>query len=393
LAKIDAKTKAPQAGVIGRDKNGNPDGCLREEATELVRHVVPVMPLAERSEALRKAVLLANSLGITSIQDADAREEFLTTYFDLADKHQLNLKVVAAQHVSAGFTDKNFDLMEQMRARGSFGNLKVTSAKIFADGVVETHTAAMLDPYTDKPETRGTLNYDPEELKRIVVALDKRGFQVHIHAIGDRAVRSALDAFEAAQKVGGSDYAKHRHQIAHLEIIQKVDIPRFKALSVIANFQSYWAFYDRYMTELTVPAIGPERMKLIYPIHSVLSSGARLAAGSDWTVSTLNPLKAMQIATTRVDPAHPHSKVLLKDQCVSLKDILAAYTTGGAYANHSEESTGSLTVGKAADFIVLDHDIFAIKPEQLGQTHVLKTFLDGKVVFDRSRPGDNAVSE
>jgi predicted amidohydrolase YtcJ len=227
----------------------------------------------------------------------------------------------------------------------------------------------------------------------MVLALDKRGFQVHIHAIGDRAVRAALDAFEQAKAVGGSDYEKHRHQMAHLEIIQKADIPRFKSLSVIANFQSYWAFYDPYMTELTVPSLGPERMKLIYPIHSVLSTGARLAAGSDWTVSTLSPLKAMQIAVTRKAPGNPYARVLLKDECVKLKDILAAYTTGGAYANHSEDSTGSLAVGKAADFIVLDRDIFAIKPEQLGQVRVLKTFVDGKLVYDRTRPGDRAVSE
>jgi hypothetical protein len=394
LAKIDVNTKTPEAGVIEREKDGSPNGCLREEAMDLIDKIVPEPPLKVRTAALKKAVLLANSLGITSIQDAHSREEFLSTYFELAKKQELNLKVVAALHVGKNLSDKDFDHLVQLREKYTTGNLKATSAKIFADGVIETHTAAMIEPYVGvKPETRGTLDYNPEELKRMVLALDKRGFQVHIHAIGDRAVRVALDALEQAKAVGGSDYEKHRHQIAHLEIIQKADIPRFKKLSVIANFQSYWAFYDPYMIELTMPSMGPERMKLIYPIHSVLSSGAHLAAGSDWTVSTLSPLKAMQIATTRKAPGKPYAKVLLKDECVSLKDILAAYTTGGAYANHSEDSTGSLTVGKAADFIVLDRDIFAIKPEQLGQTRVLKTFVDGKLVFDRSRPGDRAVSE
>jgi predicted amidohydrolase YtcJ len=393
LAKIDEKTSTPEAGVIEHEKDGSPNGCLREEAMELITDIVPVEPLQDRAKALKKAVLLANSLGITSIQDAHAREDFLSTYFELAKKNELNLKVVAALHTAPSFKDSDFDHLVELREKYTTGNLKATSAKIFADGVIETHTAAMLEPYSNDKNNSGTLYSPPEQLKSMVQALDKRGFQVHIHAIGDRAVRSALDAFEAAKSVGGAAYDEHRHQMAHLEVVQKNDIPRFKKLGVIANFQAYWAFNDPYMTELTVPAMGPERMKLIYPIHSVLTSGARLAAGSDWTVSTLNPLKAMQIAVTRKPPDNPSAKVLLPEERVKLKDILAAYTTGGAYANHSEDKTGSLTVGKAADFIVLDRNIFAIKPELLGQTRVLKTYVDGNLVFDRSKKEDLAVSE
>jgi len=398
LAKIDARTRTPEAGIIEREKEGSPNGCLREEAMELITDVVPMMPLKERCAALKKAVRLANSLGITSIQDAHAREEILATYAELAEENELNVKAVAAIHVGANYGEKEFERMEDLRKKYTIGNFKATSAKIFSDGVIETQTAAMLEPYCGKDASgaslgKGTLNFKPEDLNRVVAALDKRGFQVHVHAIGDRAVRSALDAFAAARAENGPDYEKHRHQIAHLEIIQKADIPRFKELSVIANFQSYWAFYDPYMTDLTVPLMGPERMKLIYPIKSVVDSGAHLAAGSDWSVSTLNPLKAMQIAVTRKAPGNPYAKVLLKEECVGLKDILAAYTTGGAYANHSEDSTGSLEVGKAADFIVLDHDIFALKPELIGQAKVMKTFVDGRLVYDRSRPGDKAVGE
>lgn len=393
LAKIDARTRAPQAGIIEHEADGTPNGCLREEAMELVEEIVPMPPLKERCSDLKKAVLLANSLGITSIQDAHASEEILATYAALAEKNELNCKAVAAMHVGSSYGDKEFDRMEDFRQKYSVGNFKATSAKIFADGVIEAHTAAMIDPYCDKLSSRGTLNFEPENLQRIVTALDKRGFQVHVHAIGDRAVRAALDAFEAARTKNGGDYDQHRHQIAHLEIIQKSDVPRFKNLSVIANFQPYWAFYDPYMTELTVPKMGPERMKLIYPIKSVLDSGAHLAAGSDWSVSTLNPLKAMQIAVTRKAPGRPYARVLLPEQCVSLKDIIRAYTTGGAYANHSEDSTGSLEVGKAADFIVLNHDIFAIKPEFIGQVKVMKTYVDGKLVYDRTRLEHKAVGE
>ena len=395
--KINAKTKTPPAGVIERDRTGNPNGAIREEAMALVEKEMPATPLKDRTAALSKAVRLANSLGITSIQDANTKEQFMTAYYELARKNQLNLKVVAALPVHVSDDEKDFDHLEQLRKKYSIGNFQATSAKIFADGVIETHTAAMLEPYfvdgssgTDK----GTLNYTEAQLKAAVIALDKRKFQVHIHAIGDRAVRAALDAFAAAKSINANaDYHQHRHQIAHLEVVQKVDLPRFNALGVIANFQPYWAFYDPYMTELTAPVLGPTRMQLLYPLHSILATGAHLAAGSDWSVSTLSPLKAMQIAVTRQAPGKPFAKTLLKEECVSLPEILAAYTTGGAYANHSETSTGVLEVGKAADLIVLDQNIFAIAPANLGQAKVLKTFVDGKLVYDRSRPGDKAVTE
>ncbi|MBU6451693.1 MAG: amidohydrolase [Cyanobacteria bacterium REEB67] len=405
LAKIDASTKTPETGVIERDKDGKPTGALREQAMELLEGVLPVPPLAERTSALKQVVLLANSLGITSIQDAHTREEFLEAYRDLDDKKGLNIKVVAALHIGKNFGDMDFEHLTDLRKKYSRGNLQATSAKIFADGVVETHTAALLKPYllpspkagdgkVDTGEGQcGTLNYEPQELQRIVKALDQRGFQIHIHAIGDRAVRTALDALAAARQIDRAGCDQHRHQIAHLELIARPDQSRFAELGVIANFQPYWAFNDPYMLELTAPVLGPDRMEVIYPISSIVQSGAHVAAGSDWSVSTLNPLRAMQVAITRQEPGRARAVPLLPGERVSLATILAAYTTGGAYANHSETHTGSLEVAKDADFIVLDRDIFKLAPTKLSQARVLKTYVDGRLVFDRSRASDRAVSE
>jgi predicted amidohydrolase YtcJ len=401
LAKIDASTPTPETGVIERDKDGKPTGALREEAMDLLDGVLPIPTLTERTSALKEVVLLANSLGITSIQDAHSREEFLEAYRDLDDKKELNLKVVAALHIGKNFNDRDFDHLVALRDKYSRGNLQATSAKIFADGVIETHTAALLEPYLVRNEKdsdngtskRGTLNYEPAELQRIVKALDGRGFQIHIHAIGDRAVRTALDAIAAARQIDSSACDSHRHQIAHLELISRPDQNRFRELGVITNFQAYWAFNDPYMLELTAPVLGQERMKLIYPINSIVKSGAHIAAGSDWSVSTLNPLRAMQVAVTRQEPGNASATPLLPEQCVELPAILAAYTTGGAWANHSEAHTGSLEESKDADFIVLDRDIFSLAPTKLSQAKVLKTYVDGRLVFDRSRPSDRAVKE
>ena len=385
---LSEHTPTPPTGVIERDGKGRPNGAIREAAMDLIEPALPVLPLAERAEALKKIVSYANSLGITSIQDAHAKEEFLETYYELASHDQLNLKVVAALHVGQNFTDKDFDHLVELRSKYSAQNLHPTSAKIFADGVIETRTAAMLEAYKSKEGNdksyHGTLNYEPAELKRVVRALDARDFQIHIHAIGDRAVRTALDALEAAKAANPTKYPSHRHQIAHLEIVQKVDQKRFLPLGVIANFQAYWAFNDPYMVDLTAPQMGPERMQLIYPLASIASTGATLAAGSDWTVSTLNPLQAMQVAVTRQEIDNAKAKPLLASERVDLPLILAAYTTGGAWANHSEDQTGMLKVGKAGDFIILDKNIFDLEPHQISKASVLETYIDGRRVYSKN---------
>jgi predicted amidohydrolase YtcJ len=219
---------------------------------------------------------------------------------------------------------------------------------------------------------------EPEALKRAVTTLDREGFQVHFHAIGDAAIRECLDAVEAARRQnGGRD---SRHHISHLELFDPADIPRFRQLGVVANIQPLWAFADDYITKLTLPFLEPERARWIYPIRSLLKSGAMLAFGSDWSVSSPNPLEEMEVAVTRMGPAGETKEPFLPEERIDLRDALAAFTIGSAYVNSQDDKTGSLEVGKLADLIVLDRNLFAIPPEQIGEAKVLLTLFGGKPV-------------
>ncbi|HTG54240.1 MAG TPA: amidohydrolase family protein, partial [Gemmatimonadaceae bacterium] len=264
------------------------------------------------------------------------------------------------------------------RTRYTTGHVRATAAKIYADGVIEAKTAALLEPYVGTDD-RGPAERTPASMDSLVTALDRAGFQVHIHAIGDRAVRMSLDAFAAARAANG--VRDSRHQIAHLEMIDTLDVPRFAQLGVLANFQPLWAYRDSYVHDLTEPVIGPERSSRLYPLGSVARTGGTIVAGSDWNVSSINPLEAIQVAVTRRDPDGPPGPPWLPAEVVSLDRILAAYTIVGARANFQENETGSITVGKAADLIVLDHDLTAISPFEIHATHVLLTMLEGRVVF------------
>jgi hypothetical protein len=257
--------------------------------------------------------------------------------------------------------------------------MRATAVKIFADGVIESGTAALLDPYLNRNGGRGELNFEPDRLARFVTRLDHEGFQVHIHAIGDRAIRVSLDAHEAAQKVNGRRDA--RHHIAHLELIEPEDIPRFRDLGVVANFQPLWAFADPYIKDLTLGPLGPDRSRWLYPIASILKSGAVMAAGSDWPVTSLNPIEAIQVAVTRRGPTEPEGPAWIPEEKIDLPAILAAYTINGAYLNHEDKETGSLEVGKAADMIVLSRDLFKIPQGKIHEAKVLLTLLEGQEVF------------
>ncbi|HEY7700092.1 MAG TPA: amidohydrolase family protein, partial [Vicinamibacteria bacterium] len=260
--------------------------------------------------------------------------------------------------------------------------LRADAAKIFADGVIESGTAALLEPYAVRGG-RGELNFTPEVLDRIVTRLDKEGFQIHVHAIGDRAIRASLDAFEKARAANGQ--RDSRHHIAHIELFHPDDIPRFSKLGVVANFQPLWAYADTYITDLTEPELGPERSRWLYAIKSLADSGAVLAAGSDWSVSSMNPLDGIQVALTRRDVTAPEGPPWLPDERVDLDTILAAYTRGGAYLQHQEALTGSLETGKRADLIVLEKNLFEVRETEIHRVKVLLTLLDGKEVYrDRS---------
>jgi predicted amidohydrolase YtcJ len=382
LAGITAATPDPPRGRIERDASGAPSGTLREGAMELVWRVMPPRTVDDYANGLRHAVKYANSLGITTLMDATADSIMLEAYTKLDRAGELKARVVAAQQTDPAAGPAQVARLSALRIQFATPRVRATSAKIYADGVIESHTAGLLEPYLDTKNT-GPTELSPTAMDSLVIALDRAGFQVHVHAIGDRAVRMALDAFAAARAANG--VRDSRDQIAHLEMIDTLDVPRFAQLAVLANFQALWAFRDSYVRDLTEPVLGPERSSRLYPIGSVARTGGTVVGGSDWIVSSLNPLDAIQVAVTRRDPNAPAGPPWIPNEVVSLDLMLRAYTIVGAFANFQEKTTGSIEIGKAADLVVLDHDLFAIPATQIHSTRVLLTLLDGQIVFDAKR--------
>jgi predicted amidohydrolase YtcJ len=377
LAGISRNTSDPPGGKIIRNADGEPTGTLRESAIGLVSRLLPPPSEADYIRGLKAAMAIANKYGITSIVEANATPLMLRAYAKAERFRQLTFRVVASQHF-----DKSLGLAqipEMVTARDRWASIwfSCNQVKLFIDGVVESHTAALLQPYLDTHDG-GITNYTPEELNEIITALDQKALQVHVHAIGDRAVRMALDAFEAARiKNGLHDM---RHHIAHLELVQPDDLPRFSQLGVLANFQALWAYPDDDIVKLTIPVIGTNRSRWLYPIGSVVRNGGIIVGGSDWSVTSLNPLEAIQVAVTRqsLDGKGP---ILNSEEIIDLPQMLAAYTINGAYLRHQEKLIGSLEIGKRADLVVLDADLFRIPVTRISTARVLFTILDGKVIY------------
>jgi predicted amidohydrolase YtcJ len=383
LAGVVRATPNPVKGVIERDANGDPSGTLRETAQDLVRAVVPPISPDARRAGLVQALQMANGFGITSIVEAAARTDEIDAYRALDASGELTARVVASVLISDANDHAKADALIRPQDRGTGSRIRTDSAKLFIDGVLEGETAALLQPYLDRPGYSGDLKFAPAQLNALVTDLDRRGVQVHMHAIGDAAVREGLDAFAAARAANGPK--DNRHHIAHLQLIDPADRPRFAELGVIANFQALWAFPDKYITDVNLPQVGQARVDQMYPIASVLHAGARIVGGSDWAVSSMNPLLAIQTAVTRSDPAGRIPDVLNAAERVSVDEMLAAYTINGAYLMHQEKDTGSLEVGKLADMIVLSRDLTKIPAAEIGAVTVTRTILEGKIVF-RSKP-------
>jgi predicted amidohydrolase YtcJ len=379
LAGITNETPDPPDGRIDRDPaTGAALGSLQEGAASLVYDRAPPATAAEREAGLKYSIELLNGFGITSIQDASVDEEELKAYRALDQQGELSLEVVASIWWERDEGLEQMDDILRLRREYTGGHVHAGTVKIMQDGVMENYTAAMLEPYLVPGDVRGIPMVEPEKLKGIVTRLDAEGFQVHFHAIGDAAIRQSLDAVAAARAAnGGRD---HRHHVSHLEVIHPDDLPRFRELGVVANFQPLWACNDPYITDLTVPFIGPERSKWLYTIGAVQRSGAVVAFGSDWSVSSPNPFWQIETALLRLcvpgDPTPP----LLPTEAISLPEAIAAFTINAAYTNHDEQDTGSIEVGKRANLVVLDRNLFAISPNEISETKALVTLFEGKVV-------------
>ena len=385
LAGVTAATADPTDGRIERGADGSPSGTLQEGAMDLVDRHLPDDTPADLEEALRLGQEYLHSLGITAWQDAIIRPESEERpYVALASRGELTGRVVGAMWWERHRGAEQIEEFVERRRSTSIGRYQATSVKLMMDGVLENFTGAMIEPYGDGhggvTDNRGLSQIDPEGLKSWVPQLDALGFQPHFHAIGDRAVRESLDAVAAARAANGA--SDTRPHIAHIQVIHPDDLARFRELDVVANAQPLWAAHDDQMDVLTIPFIG-ERWRTQYPFRGLRSAGAVLAMGSDWSVSTANPLSEIEVAVERQHREQfVGREVFLPEERLELIDALAAFTMGSAYVNHLDTETGSLEVGKAADLAVLDRDLFDRGAGAIGEARVLATFVDGAPVYE-----------
>ena len=388
LAGINADTQDPAGGRKDRYPNSTePSGSLQEtSAMNLVHIVEPELTQEELEAGLAYSRDHLHSLGITAVQDAMLKltpgDAYfgLPAYLALEERGELNLHVINAM-----YWQNDISLEEQLpaflKARDeSTPYIHNTAIKIWQDGVIETETAALLEPYLNRGDQFvGELLNEPAVLNEAVAALDAAGFQIHFHAIGDRAIRSAFDSIQAAREANGKH--DNRHHISHIQLFSPEDIPRFAELDVVANFQPLWAIEDGYITDLTIPRIGEERGKFLYPIGSVQRTGARVAFGSDWYVTSANPLDGIEAAVTRLDPDGKTDEPLGENEEINLAQAIENYTLNSAYVNFLDVDTGSIEIGKLADIIVLDRNLFDVPASEINQVRVIATLFRGELVF------------
>ncbi|WP_043464330.1 amidohydrolase [Kitasatospora sp. MBT66] len=386
LAGVDRDTPDPADGRIEREADGTPSGVLQEGATGLVARLVPPITAADRLEGLLRAQRLLHSLGITGWQDAllgefNGQPDPSDAYLAAARSGALTARVNGALWWERERGAEQIAELVERRAESAHGRFRAGSVKIMQDGIAENFTAAMTSPYLDgcgcATANSGLSFVDPLALREYVTALDALDFQVHFHALGDRAVREALDAVEAARAANGR--RDTRHHLAHLQVVHPDDLPRFARLGAIANIQPLWAAHEPQMDELTIPFLGPERAAWQYPFGALLRAGATLAAGSDWPVSSPDPLAGLHVAVNRREPEAEDDRVFLPEQRLDLASAIAAYTAGTAHVNGHDDA-GVLAPGLLADLVVLDRDILTGPPEEIASARVLRTYVGGELV-------------
>jgi hypothetical protein len=389
LAHITRATPDPADGRIDRDARGDATGFLVDGATELALAAMEKPTARKRLDALRRVLPLLHDAGITSYLEANTDEPTVAAYEELSHRKELNARVTIAFESSGTNTTAEFTRLAALREQlAAIPLIRADYIKLFADGVLEypTQTAALLQPYNDargEPGTsRGKLYQSPDEMTAFIEQAGDRGFNVHVHAIGDAAVRETLDAFEAARKAG----SKQRFSIAHLQLIDAADLPRFAKLEVLASMQLLWARPDNYSVDALTPWLGPERVARQYPARSLIQAGATVAGGSDWDVSSFNPFEAMATAMTRKHPEHPERAALNPGEALTLDEMLAAYTINAARVIGREADVGSLSVGKYADFILLNRRLTgSTTVDDVRQTRPAKVFFAGRDLTSAAR--------
>jgi predicted amidohydrolase YtcJ len=380
IAGITRKTLDPPNGIIVRNPaTGEPTGFLKEAAGSLVMKNVPQPTREEERNRLTKAIRYASSLGLTRLISAGADAERVDLFDEIRQKGDLTTRLYMARFVTPPISPDAIKVLEENRKKYSDDWIDLAPVKFLLDGVIEAHTAAMLEPYTNDPGNSGQLYFDPEKYKEAVMQLDHLGFQIFTHAIGDRAIRLALDAYEAANKANGRRDA--RDKIEHIEDPSASDIPRFGKLGVIASMQPLHTTPNDNNLNVWAGNVGSERAQRAWPWRDILAGGAVLSFGSDWSVVTLNPWPAVQMLLTRETPDGTPAGGWIPKERLTLDEAIQGYTMGCAFAARREKTEGSIEAGKLADVIVISQDLFKIAPNQIGKTKVLMTMVGGKTVY------------
>ena len=390
-AGLDETTAAPAGGVIVTDSTGRPSGCLHESAIDLVSAHVPAAADEEVLAGLREGQRYLNSLGVTAWMDAivgdyGGHRDPFGTYVGAADSGELHSEVVGSLWWPRGVEDIDAEVARLTALARTDGRFRATSVKFMLDGIVESRTAAMSNEYTCTCGGFGTSYFTRAHLEASFSALDAAGFDIHCHAIGDAAVKAALDAFEAIRSPGTTGSAtagpgERRHHIAHVQVVDPADVPRFAELGITANLQALWACHDEQMIDLNLPFLGAERSGWLYPFGSFARTGAHLAMGSDWPVSTANPWEAIHVALNRSHPAATDTAPLLPDEAIDLTTALRAYTAGSAHLLRSADN-GRIRPGRPANLALASANPFTLPPTDIaGITNEL-TICDGRIVHD-----------
>jgi predicted amidohydrolase YtcJ len=380
-AGITNETPDPRNGAIVRDpRTQEATGALKESAQELVARVVPQPSRNEKLAALRAGIKWANQQGLTRVHSAGGDFEQLDLYDELRREGQQTLRFYIAYFLNPpNLRPQDLDAIESARKKYRDDWMDTNAVKMMVDGVVESHTAAMLEPYSDNPSTKGKLFWDPANYTAAVSELDRRGLQLFTHAIGDYGVRAALDAYEHAEEVNHT--RDRRPRIEHIETITAADIPRFGKLGVIASMQPLHSYPDADTLDVWARNAGPDRASRAWAWKSISSAGGHLAFGSDWPVVTLNPWEGVQTAVTRQTKEGEPDAGFVPEQRLTVEEAVRGYTFGAAYAGRREKTEGSIERGKLADLIIVSQNIFDIDPHRIAETKVLTTIVGGRVVY------------
>lgn len=388
LAGITRRTRNPANGLIVKDpRSGEPTGVLKETAMALMAAAAPQPTRQDRLAAIRAGLGEALRYGVTSVQNASGSSDDLELYDELRKHSELTVRIYQALSADASMTAADLDRLDQVRARFADDPLLKTGAvKLVADGVIETQTAAMLEPYTNKPGARGDPRFTAETLNKTVAMLDRREWQVMTHAIGDAAIRMTLDAYEAAAKANPAPTRGRRHRVEHIESIDSEDIPRFAKLGVIASMQPLHGVPSPTPGDVWSTNIGPDRAAHGWLWGSISRAGGRLAFGSDWPVVTLDPRPGLHVAVNRTTLDGLPEGGWIPGERLSLRSAIDAYTRDAAWASYDEHRKGTLARDMLADLVVFSEDIFALPTARLTDAQVIVTIVDGKVVYRRDAP-------